>query len=675
MAIFNTFLPLLLLWAGFSNGAEQEPLGLPKTKKQPNIVFILTDDQDLHMDSLSYMPHLKKYIADQGTTFQNHYCTVALCCPSRVSLWTGKAAHNTNVTDVNPPHGGYPKFISQGLNDAYLPLWLQEVGYGTYYVGKLFNAQTVDNYASPPAAGWTGSEFLLDPYTYEYLNTTFSRNGGKPQSYPNQYSTDLIRDKSFAFLDDAMTIQQETSQPFFLTIAPTAPHTNVHINSNVIDNFTEHSNIQLPPVPAERHKHLFPGVKVPRTEHFNPQDPHSVSWISRLPHQNSSNLEYNDNFYRKRLQSLQSVDEIIPELIERLEKSGILNETYIIYSTDNGYHIGQHRLQPGKQCAFEEDINIPFLIRGSGIPQNHTTDLVTSHTDLAPTFLSLVGAQKMREDFDGQAIPLLDLLEAERKEERNEHVNVEMWGIIMSEGKFGSVLYPNHTYKAVRVVGKGYSFLYMVWCGGEHELYDLVHDPYQIDNLYSSNHSTTFITFESEENFTGTSTTHLREKKKKKKREEIDSPPYHASFPQFLDTPPPPHLGHSSSITHPDPQAQEEKYPLTTLLSRLDALLLVLKNCKGRECTHPWESLHPPNTNTNNEDELKVPRNREGDVVVRNLRDAMRKEFDGVYEGIGEKIGRVGFERCEKGFILESEGVVWDGGRFRVWGYLFDEGG
>lgn len=100
-------LAISLLFA-LSNATEQEPLLPQKHKKQPNIVFILTDDQDLHMDSLAYMPHLKKHISDQGTTFQNHYCTVALCCPSRVSLWTGKAAHNTNVTDVNPPHGMFP---------------------------------------------------------------------------------------------------------------------------------------------------------------------------------------------------------------------------------------------------------------------------------------------------------------------------------------------------------------------------------------------------------------------------------------------------------------------------------------------------------------------------------------------------------------------------------------
>jgi hypothetical protein len=78
---------------------------------RPNIIFILTDDQDVEMDSLKYMPYLKQHLADEGTTFERHYCTVALCCPSRVSMWTGKAAHNTNVTDLSPPWGLLPHLL------------------------------------------------------------------------------------------------------------------------------------------------------------------------------------------------------------------------------------------------------------------------------------------------------------------------------------------------------------------------------------------------------------------------------------------------------------------------------------------------------------------------------------------------------------------------------------
>jgi len=367
--------------------------------------------------------------------------------------------------------GGYPKFAQQGFNEAYLPLWLQDAGYNTYYVGKLFNAQTVDNYHSPHAAGWTGSDFLLDPYTYEYLNVTFQRNHDPPVSYEGQYTTDVLAEKAYGFLDDALLDEK----PFFLTTAPTAPHSNVHIHENLIHgNFSEKSATQSPPVPAERHKHLFNDVVVPRTPHFNPDEPQSVSWISRLPQQNQTNIDFNDHFYRNRLRALQAVDEIVENVVGRLEAAGVLDNTYIFYSTDNGYHIGQHRLQPGKQCAFEEDVNIPLIVRGPGVTAGQVGDIVTSHTDLAPTFLALAGAET-RLDLDGSAIPLTSHRAGEQHAEtwRQEHVNIEMWGIIMSEGNYGSVLYHNHTYKALRVIGKDYNLLYTVWCSGEHELYDL----------------------------------------------------------------------------------------------------------------------------------------------------------------------------------------------------------
>ena len=90
---------------------SQEVLGHPDPHQghdaahRPNIIFILTDDQDVHLSSLEYMPLVKKHLLDQGTYFGKHYCTTAVCCPARVTLFTGKAAHNTNITDVNPPYG------------------------------------------------------------------------------------------------------------------------------------------------------------------------------------------------------------------------------------------------------------------------------------------------------------------------------------------------------------------------------------------------------------------------------------------------------------------------------------------------------------------------------------------------------------------------------------------
>ncbi|OCK87597.1 arylsulfatase [Cenococcum geophilum 1.58] len=541
---FGTAAAILAFVASLSTTAQaqQDEVSIPRINRgtnqpsRPNIVFILSDDQDVHLNSLDYMPHLKQHLLDQGTFFSRHYCTIALCCPSRVNLWTGRAGHNTNVTDVSPPYGGYPKFISQGLNDKWLPVWLQQSGYNTYYTGKLFNAHSVINYNNPFPAGFNGSDFLLDPYTYQYLNATFQRNHDPPVSHTGEYSTDILAQKAYGFLDDAVT----AGKPFFLGIAPIACHSNV-----ILPLAAAELPIFTAPIPAKRHETLFPDAIVPRTESFNPDQPSGANWIKKLPIQNESNVDSNDRFYRQRLRSLQVVDEIIDKTVRRLEQYGILENTYIIYSTDNGFHIGQHRMQPGKSCGYEEDINIPLIIRGPGVPAGETTDIVTTHTDLAPTIFDIIGIPP-RPEFDGIAIPLTQTVLLEAKQNRYEHVNVEYWGFAIEEGDYGTTFHYNNTYKAIRVIGKSYSLYYSIWCNNEHELYDLARDPYQMRNIFPSNHF----------NSTQTSKSKL--------------------------------LGH----------------PLSAVISRLDTLLFVLKSCKAAECVRPWETLHPQGNVQNLRDAL-----------------------------------------------------------------------
>lgn len=463
-----------LAWlSALSVCAAQTPLlarNNSTTAKQPNVLFIITDDQDLHLNSLDYLPKVKKYLSDEGTSFTHHYCTIALCCPSRVSLLTGKAAHNTNVTDVKPPYGGYPKFISQGLNNDYLPLWLQEAGYATYYVGKLMNSHNVTNYAHPHAAGWDGNEFLLDPYTYLYRRPAFQRNLAPPVIYNHSYLGDVLADKASGFLDDAL----KGDKPWFLGVAPVAPHAD----SNATNGFG-------PPVPPPRFEHLFPNATVPRTPNFNPEKASGASWIKQLPRQNQTVVDYNDYYYRRRLQTLQTVDELVEELVTKLDKAGQLDNTFIVYTADNGYHIGQHRLLPGKACGYEEDINVPFIMRGPGIPKGAVSDVVSSHTDLAPTFLTFAGAP-LRPEFDGSPIPFTAAAIAGAEKKKREHVNVEFWGVGLTEGVYGTT-YANNTYKALRLAGEAHNLYYAVWCTNEHELYDLHQDPGQLDNLLTSN--------------------------------------------------------------------------------------------------------------------------------------------------------------------------------------------
>lgn len=148
-------------------------------------------------------------------------------------------------------------------------------------------------------------------------------------------------------------------------------------------------------------------------------------------------MDYNDHLYRQRLRALQAVDELVDGLFQRLENYGLLGNTYVIYSSDNGYHIGQHRLQPGKSCGYEEDVNVPLIMRGPGLAANFSTDIVTTHTDLAPTFLELLGIP-LREDLDGRPIPVKKADIQEAHLERREHANVEYWGFAGGEGQYDS---------------------------------------------------------------------------------------------------------------------------------------------------------------------------------------------------------------------------------------------
>ncbi|CZR59007.1 probable arylsulfatase [Phialocephala subalpina] len=553
---------LSLAFAASATALEQQPL--QHGDKQPNIVVILTDDQDLHMDSISYMPLLKKHIIDQGTFYKSHYCTTAICCPSRATIWTGRNAHNTNVTDVFPPYGGYPKFVAQGWNQNWLPLWLQDAGYSTFYTGKLFNAHTVENWNSPHPSGWTSSDFLLDPHTYQYLNATFQRNDRPPVSHEGEYSTDVLAEKAYGLLDEAVKL----GAPFFLTAAPVAPHSDVNASTFVNPGTGEDLKgiIMQAPIPADRHKHLFPDVKIPRTANFNPDKPSGASWIKRLDKLSDTVIEYNDHFYRRRLQALQAVDELVEGLITRLEDYGILDNTYIIYSTDNGYHISQHRLNPGKECSFEEDINVPLIIRGPDVPIGET-NIVSAHADLAPTILKIASAKWGWDGLDGSPIPLSEKELEASKRSRQEHVNVEFWGRGIPEGIYrfslddGKVVAyaPNNTYKSLRVISPSYNLQYTT-------------DPGQLNNLYPTSN--------------------------------------------FL------------------PEQTLLGLPLSKVLPRLDALLMVTKSCKAKTCVDPWSVIHPAGN-------------------VKTLGDALNPRFDGFYTEIAENVR---FDKCELGYILESEG-------------------
>ena len=342
-------------------------------------------------------------------------------------------------------------------------------------------------------------------------------------SFEGQYSPDIMSQIALGYVDDAAA----HDEPFFIGVAPIAPHSNMGTGG------IKQSDL---PRYAERHAGLFLDDVVPRTANFNPEIPSGVSWVRELPKLNQTLIDYHDEFQRSRLRALQSVDEMVGALVESLEKKNLLDNTYVIYTTDNGFHLSQHRLPPGKECPFEEDVHIPLIIRGPGVPSGSTAGVVSSHTDLTPTILKLASGGLERPDLDGSPIPL-DAQSLADPTTSGEHVNVEFWGAAVIEGIYGSP-FPdadalNNTYKALRLIGDDYNLLYTVWCTGEREFYDVTRDPAQMYNYFDPSHT--------------------------------------------------------SLQTH----YQLLGRPFKHVADRLDALLMVTKSCKGVECREPWGVLHP----------------------------------------------------------------------------------
>ncbi|KAH9228662.1 hypothetical protein K456DRAFT_1729049 [Colletotrichum gloeosporioides 23] len=171
-------------------------IGALGKKKGPNIVFIFTDDQDLRHGSVDTQRAVKEHIAAHGTVFTNHYASVAVCCPSRVSLMRGEHAHNTNNTAIKAP--GYEVFPNSELlvsKEEYLPHWLEKAGYNAEYVGKLFNGDSIISY-NPAPKGWRHIDVLLDPYTNAHNTVVMSENGARPVWYQGFQQTDVVRIKA-----------------------------------------------------------------------------------------------------------------------------------------------------------------------------------------------------------------------------------------------------------------------------------------------------------------------------------------------------------------------------------------------------------------------------------------------------------------------------------------------
>ena len=461
--------------------------GAQRRTTRPNILFVLTDDMtraDLHA-----MPGVERTIGAQGMRFTRAMVSVSLCCPSRTTILRGQYAHNTGVETNGGTNGGFEAAYRFGVERSTVATWLHRVGYRTGLIGKYLNGfpNTASGSYRPP--GWTTwvTPVAGNPYNeYGYrldVNGRFADHGFTPADY----GTSVYLDHARQFIAQSA----RAHRPFFLDLALYAPH--------------------RPATPAPHDVDRFRGRPLPRPPSFDESDVRDKPrWLRTVPLMSPRVELRSQALFNRRRESLQAVDRGVVRLVDQLRRAGQLRNTYIVFTSDNGFHNGQHRLPAGKQTAFDEDVRVPLLVRGPGVKPGLASGALVGNVDFAPTFARLAGARvptfvdgrsfakrlqggqpaSVRRAFliehwpeVGQTprsprLPLeppdndqTDTRRAHRRSRRNprrpRHPGIEDIQNIPE-------------YHGVRTA----SYTYVEYLDGDRELYDLRHDPYELTNVY-----------------------------------------------------------------------------------------------------------------------------------------------------------------------------------------------
>ncbi|HEY6729850.1 MAG TPA: sulfatase [Solirubrobacterales bacterium] len=518
---------LLVLLAGLvfagMRSAESANAAQQAAVQKPSFVVIQIDDGTLDQLYASLnvggidvqaMPYTLSLIADRGITFNRYYVPYPLCCPSRVSLLTGRYSHNNNVRGNVPPNGGFTGFKARQAYSHNLAPWLQAAGYRTIHIGKFLNGYGDEPFDEgkdvPP--GWNAWHSVLRADTNHYFyGYTLNDNGvldgpfGDPGSWetreygerddfgcptaplngkPCFYETDVFN--RIASEEIAGTSPE---QPFYLQLDYTAPHGDFRRPAG--------------PEPATRHYNTFAGAPYPhsRAQGFNEGSVNDKPrFIREAPYLSLQEIHTYRVYYQKALESLRSVDEGVKLVVDTLGGLHRLRNTYIIFTSDNGFFYGEHRLTGGKFIAYEPATHLPLLMRGPGIKPGTATGELAANIDIAPTILELAGASADK-SIDGRSLvpymrdPSLRSRRPILFESFVETADVEANGqpgapaeragtaaraSSSSRGDASaSIVAPPKDYLGIRLG----PYKYIEWPSGEKELYDITKDPYELNNI------------------------------------------------------------------------------------------------------------------------------------------------------------------------------------------------
>ena len=417
---------------------------------RPNIILIMTDDQP--PQTVAYMPTVKNILMAEGVIFENAFNTTPLCCPSRASMLTGEYAHNHKVYTNRFPMGGAKKFD----DDSTVAVWLQEAGYRTGFFGKYLNAYRTLRPSGLVPPGWSDWSVFLGndtkddrrkPNLQYFFNFTMSENGTVVE-YPKRksnYGADIVTTQAVNFINDSR------DEPFFQIISYYNPHS--------------------PYIWAKRHDDAFRNewkwdqYRPPNFNEKNIRD--KPEYIAELE---PFSPEEVDITYKQIIRSLLSVDDGVASVLNVLNQTGLEEHTIIIFMTDNGLTAGDHRFGFSKNCPYEACIKTPLIFYGPGRYTPRKESYLVANIDIAPTFADLAGADTP-ESVNG--LSLIPLLEAETTTSWRDAILLEHWP---TEQGTGSII---PEFYSVRTM----EWKYTEYETDERELYDLVNDPYELDNL------------------------------------------------------------------------------------------------------------------------------------------------------------------------------------------------
>jgi N-acetylglucosamine-6-sulfatase len=456
-----------LLALGLATATPSRPAAVTR----PNIIVVMTDDQTTV--ELRGMEATRRLIARRGVSFSRFYVSYPVCCPSRATYLTGQYAHNHGVMGLHPPTGGYGRFDKRNA----LPVWLQRAGYHTAHFGKFLNGYG-DQVAADVPPGWSDWHATVDYSTYRMWGYTINDEGrartyGRPfERDPGLYQTDVLAAKAEAVIE-----RHAGRRPLFISLNFLAPHHE--------DRRVQARSGQLVR-PAPRHVLPSAGGQLPRTPDFNERNmsdkpPFLRRRTSPLDARDVARLEQDA---RNRRASLLAVDEAVARIVLVLRRTGELDNTYILFTSDNGYMQGQHRVRSGKMLPYDPATRVPLLIRGPGLPEGVRSGELTANIDLAPTLLDIAGADAGQQ-IDGRSL----LPFARRPELRTDRPILHETGGLRSLGlreqdeaaNAGRSLRRVLTYRAVRTR----RWLYVRYRDGSRELYDMRRDPYQLRSLHA----------------------------------------------------------------------------------------------------------------------------------------------------------------------------------------------